>query len=140
MVMEVLGPSIEALFQFCGRKFSIKTAALLALQFIDRLEFLHSKGFIHRDVKPENFLIGTNKKVDNIYIIDFGLAKRYMDPKTGQHTSLKIQKGPIGTIRYQSYEASMGYEQGRKDDLESVANMLSYFLSGGHLPWMGQQG
>jgi serine/threonine protein kinase len=85
MVMDVHGPSIETLFQFCNQKFSAKTVALFAIHGITRLEYLHSKGFIHRDIKPENFLIGVGKKMSLIYMIDFGLTKRFEDPKTGQH-------------------------------------------------------
>ena len=137
MVMDVLGPSLEALRLFCKGKFTHKTGALIALQVICRLEFLHSKGFIHRDIKPENFLIGAGKRANTIFMIDFGLAKRYLDPKTGKHIRLKGNKSAIGTIRYTSLAASQGYEQGRKDDMESVAYLLSYFLRGGNLPWIG---
>lgn len=80
--------------------------ALVAIHVISRLEFLHSKGFIHRDIKPENFLIGTGKKTNTIFMIDFGLAKRFEDPKTGKHIVLKNNKGATGTIRYTSLAAS----------------------------------
>ncbi len=97
MVTELLGPSIEALHRFCERKFTVKTVALVAIQCIARLEYLHSKGFIHRDVKPENFVIGLGKKQSIIHIIDFGLAKRYRDPKSGNHIEFKVCKGQVGT-------------------------------------------
>ena len=140
MVMDVLGPSIEALHQFCERKFTVKTCALIAIQCISRMELLHSKGFIHRDVKPENFLIGVGKKNSILYLIDYGLAKRYIDPKTGQHISFKTNKGATGTLRYSSLAASMNHEQGRKDDLEAVGYVLAYLLRGAQLPWMGVRG
>ena len=110
MVMDILGPSLEALFQFCDRQFSQKTIAMIAIQCISRMEFLHSRDFIHRDIKPENFLIGIGKKSTIVYTIDFGLAKRYKDPKTGSHIAFKEGKGLTGTARYASLNAHFGFE------------------------------
>ncbi|RNF11284.1 casein kinase, partial [Trypanosoma conorhini] len=89
MVMDLLGPSLEDLFSFCGRKLSLKTTLLLAEQMIARIEFVHSKSVIHRDIKPDNFLMGTGKKGHHVYIVDFGLAKKYRDPRTHQHIPYK---------------------------------------------------
>jgi serine/threonine protein kinase len=99
MVMELLGPSLEDLFNFCNRKLSLKTVLLLADQLISRIEFIHGKNFIHRDMKPDNFLMGLGKKVgasgeenpdslsqgNQVYVIDFGLAKKFRDQRTHQH-------------------------------------------------------
>lgn len=85
MVMELLGPSLEDLFNYCNRRFSLKTVCMLAQELILRLEYLHSKNFIHRDIKPDNFTVGLGKKANVIHIIDLGLSKRYRNPLTKMH-------------------------------------------------------
>jgi len=136
MVIDLLGPSLEDLFNYCKRKFTVKSVVMLGDQMLSRIEYIHYKNFIHRDIKPDNFLIGVGKKKNQVYIIDFGLAKRFKDPKTGLHIPYRDGKSLTGTARYASINTHLGIEQARRDDLESLAYVLIYFLKG-ELPWQG---
>lgn len=137
MIMEYLGPSIADLFNYKNKKFSLQTVCVLAIQMIERLEFLHSQGFIHRDIKPENFVIGLGKTSNIVHLIDFGLSKRYQDKNTGQHIRYRENKFLVGTLRYAAINAHLHIEQSRRDDLEGIGYVLVYLITG-KLPWQNK--
>ncbi len=136
LIMELLGKSLDTLYSICKKSFDMKTIIKIAIQMIERIEYIHSKGIIHRDIKPANFLIGTKEKKNILYLIDYGLSKRYIDKNNKEHIPYKNGKGLTGTARYVSLFTHYGIEQSRRDDIEGIAYNL-IFLANGKLPWQG---
>ena len=139
ILKEIQGDGIPRVYKFReGHHHNYLLMELLGKsnQMIERIEYVHSKGYIHRDIKPGNFVIGKGDKSKIIYIIDFGLSKRYIDKNTDKHIPYKEGKGLTGTARYVSLFTHYGIEQSRRDDIEGIAYNLIY-LARGKLPWQG---
>ena len=137
LIMDYLGPNLDTIMNKLPsdnniKKFTTKTSLMIMIQAIERLKCLHEKGIIHRDIKPENFVIGPKNKERIIYLIDFGLSKKISNDKI--LPTIKADRNIIGTMRYISMNTHQGYEQGRRDDLESLFYIIIYFIKG-ELPW-----
>ena len=136
LVMELLGKSLEYLFEKMNKKFSLKTVCMLGIQMITRLQYIHNKHILHRDIKPDNFIMGLDNNSWKVYLIDFGLSKKYRSSRTLKHIKFAEHRKLIGTARYASINALAECEQGRRDDMEALGYVLMYFLKG-NLPWQG---
>lgn len=134
MIMELLGKSLENMFEEYDKKISIDSVCGIAIQIIRGLETIHRIGIIHRDIKPGNFMFGINQNSNKLYIMDFGLSKLWYEK--GNHIVYKNDRSMTGTPRYASVNVHMGIEPSRRDDMESVGYLLIY-LATGSLPWQG---
>ena len=137
LVMQLLGKSLESIFEE-KKIFSLKTVCMIGYQFVSVLEYIHNKHILHRDIKPDNFVMGLNSLSQHVYLLDFGLAKKYRSSRTLKQIPLVNRKKLTGTARYASINALKGLEHSRRDDLEAAGYVLIYFIKG-RLPWQGIQ-
>ena len=134
--LDLLGPNVAELMEKLGTKLSLKTVLMIADQLLTILQIIHQKNYIHCDIKPENLVIGHRKQARFIYLIDYGLARHYKDPRTHEHYPFQETHAFYGTGRYASIVAHKKMQLSRRDDLESVAYLLIFLLTN-HLPWIG---
>lgn len=142
MVMDMLGPSLWDVWNSQGQTMTQEMVACIAIEALCILEALHGKGFVHGDVKPENFLLGlpNTKNEKRLFLVDLGLATRWRDPLCQAHVEYDQRPDVFrGTVRYASVHAHLGRTASRRDDLESLAYTLLFLLRG-RLPWQGYQG
>lgn len=136
LVMDQLGSSIDVFFNDHGGNLSVNIVCAIAVNALKALHEIHSQGFVHRDVKPQNMCVGLKAYKDKIFFIDFGLAKKYKD-KYGKHIPYRTDKSLTGTPRFTSIGCHKGYEMSRRDDIEGLMYVLIW-LAKGRLPWQGQ--
>ncbi|KAK2352086.1 Casein kinase 1-like protein hd16 [Trifolium repens] len=142
MVMDMLGPSLWDVWNSSGQSMSAEMVACIAVESLSILDKMHSRGYVHGDVKPENFLLGQpgTAQEKKLFLVDLGLATKWRDTSTGQHVEYDQRPDMFrGTVRYASVHAHLGRTASRRDDLESLAYTL-IFLHKGRLPWQGYQG
>jgi len=139
LVFELLGLSLEDAFQgLQSKRMNVLPMVVIGTQMVSLIEYLHTKNFLHRDIKPDNFMMGVAPHEDQLYVIDLGLSKKFKSSRTGEHIAYREGKNLTGTARYASINTHRGLEQSRRDDLESIGYVLLYFIRGS-LPWQGLQ-
>lgn len=135
MVMQLLGNDLESVFEQYNHHFELSTIFKLMIDILNIIESVHNANYIHRDIKPTNFMMDVND-LSKLYLVDYGLSKPYIN-ENGNHISYKTGKSIVGTTRYCSIRTHLGIESSRRDDLEAIGYMILYFAKDGLLPWQG---
>ncbi|RPD61798.1 kinase-like protein [Lentinus tigrinus ALCF2SS1-7] len=138
LAMDLLGPNLQSLQRLCRGSFSVRTICMLAEQMITRLQFVHSRGIISGDIKPQNYAMGIGNKCRIVHLLDFGHAAFFINPATNEHIPFHTERLASGTVRYACMAAHLGHELSRRDDLESLLYSLVE-LYHGQLPWATEQ-
>jgi serine/threonine protein kinase len=133
LAMELLGPTLTRLFERCRFRFGLKAVLMIADQVLTRLEYLHRKGLVHRDVKPDNMSIGCGNRRNIVYLLDFGLARSINSGNSGENATF------VGSAQFASISAHKGMGGTPQSDLESLGYTLIFLLTGS-LPWISTQG
>ncbi|CAI0409862.1 unnamed protein product [Linum tenue] len=142
MVMDMLGPSLWDVWNSSGQAMTAEMVSCIAVEALTILDKMHARGYVHGDVKPENFLLGqpNTPQEKKLFLVDLGLATKWRDSGSGEHVEYDQRPDMFrGTVRYASVHAHLGRTASRRDDLESLAYTL-IFLHRGRLPWQGYQG
>ena len=134
LIMQLLGKSLDCIFEDCNNNIDVGTVMKIGITIISHLEKIHRIGIIHRDIKPNNFMFGMDENESDLYVMDFGLSKKWCVNR--DHIEFKTNRSMIGTARYASLNIHLGTEPSRRDDMESVGYMLVYLIKGS-LPWQG---
>jgi serine/threonine protein kinase len=137
MVIDLLGVSLTQMIKTDQKNLSLAVIAKIAIQMIDILQGIHDKGMVHRDLKPDNFLLHPTKGIDQIYLIDFGVCKTYLQSDVNEHIEMRKTSAMIGTPNFASIHSHHFMELSRRDDLESLVYTL-LFLYFGNLHWSYQ--
>lgn len=135
-MVEIFGPSLDALMLSSGGKLELRFAIELAKQMIERIELVHSRGYVHRDLRPEHFLYGRENRPKRLFLSGFAITKKYLR-SDGKHQGYRDNRLSFaGTARYCSINTQLGVEQSRRDDMEAIFYILIYIIRG-YLPWQG---
>lgn len=133
LILDLLGNSLEYYKEQCGGRLSLKTVLMIGIRMLERIKMIHERGILHRDINPDNFLFGRENEENKLFLIDFGLAKLYVDSRNN-HIEISDRNNLLGTSEYVSVNIHNGITPSRRDDLESIGYILIYLLEG-KLPW-----